>query len=91
MDRSRQSEIEARLKEALLETKALYEVSKGEYLRALQRREDLGRTRRQIVRQIRYLGAQLGKLLFELEAAHEKLVPGQRAFLARLAAVLGAG
>ena len=44
VDRSRQSEIEARLKEALLETKALYEVSKGEYLRALQRREDLGRT-----------------------------------------------
>jgi len=44
VDRFEQAKIEARLKEALGEAKALYESSKGEYLRALQRREDLGST-----------------------------------------------
>ena len=42
MDRFEQSEIEARLKEALGEAKAAYNSAKNEYLLELEGREDLG-------------------------------------------------
>ena len=42
MDRFEQSEIEARLKEALGEAKAAYDSAKNQYLRELELREDLG-------------------------------------------------
>jgi hypothetical protein len=42
VDRFEQSQIEARLKEALGKARAVYESAKEEHLRELERREDLG-------------------------------------------------
>lgn len=42
MDRFEQSKIEARLKRTLADAKTAYDSAKEKYLRALERREDLG-------------------------------------------------